>query len=327
MHGPEVSRLPSGSILRTLLERGRITQNEFTGLTVGVVLFSDLGEVRLEDNVLRDCYGGFFLSSLRAQAFAEVAGRYTVAGSLSQHVISGIGASVLAAAADPVLIVVSVLGRSYPLPAEFLASSLDFASAVQAPERAKKADQIAWMQRFVDEATAPFVEPGDPQPEGFAFATPPTVADAPPHFVAAARAHVKLSDFERAVAFAPSGHAFRLRVTGNDLECAVGELGLTGPALMVWDTDDSTDASAMVSDNRMSGRPPGPVALLMQLPFAVVCGNLIRNGLIERTLSLAVVTSGEVALTGNLVVGRALVPAGRPFPPPLDTWEPLNTGF
>lgn len=331
MHGPEATQLPSGSLIRTLLERGRITQNEFNGLSVGVALFADLGEVRIEDNVLRDCYGGIWLSSLRAQAFAELAGKYTVAGSLSQNIVTGLGQSILSAAADPVLMLISVLGRSYPLPKQFLASGPDRATAVLAEGRAKKADQLQWMQRFVDEASAPFAQAAPAQdesavkPQSIAVGDSASLADKAPQFVAAEQAHVKLSDFERAVAFAPSRHAFRLRVTGNDLGCAVGRRGLTGPALLVWDTDDSADTSALISDNRMSGRPRGPVAVLLRLPFVVTTGNLVRN-VRHDGMSLAVVATAEVAVTGNLVQGRALLPENRPFPAPLDTWAPLNTG-
>ena len=34
---------------------------------------------------------------------------------------------------------------------------------------------------------------------------------------------------------------------------------------------------------------------------------------------------GGAAITGNVLFGIPVLPAGRPFPSPLDTWLPLNT--
>src|SRR5262249_41050783 len=81
--GP-ASRLPSGSLVRTLLVGGRIRDNEFQGLTLGVLAMAAIGDVRFEDNVARDCFGGIWLYSQRALAYADLAGKYTVAGNLEQ---------------------------------------------------------------------------------------------------------------------------------------------------------------------------------------------------------------------------------------------------
>jgi len=57
--------------------------------------------------------------------------------------------------------------------------------------------------------------------------------------------------------------------------------------------------------------------------FTAVTGNVIATTT-ERTYALAIALVPEVAITGNVVRGRVLLPT-RSFPPPLDTWLPLNT--
>lgn len=331
MHGNFATKLPSGSLIRPLLERGRIERNEFSGLTAAVALFADLGELRIEDNVLRDCYGGAWLSSLRAEVLVERSAKLTISAAVSEQARGALVEALTSTTDDPFLTLISVVARSYPLPKEFLASGKDRATALAAQTRAKKADQVQWTQRLVDEAAAPFAaieaagEAKAVKPEPFVLDDRAAAPDQHPLLLDAARAQVKLSDFERAIAFTPSRHRLRLRVTGNDLDCAVGSKGLTGPALQVWDTDDSADTSALISDNRMSGRRNGPIALLLRVPIDIVTSNLIRNANAKR-IALAVVGATEVAITGNIVQGGTLLPAGRPFAPPLDRWGPLNTG-
>ena len=118
-------KLPSGALVRALLTRGRIRENEFSGLTAAGVIFAELGDVRIEDNTVRDSYAGFALLSLRSLAFADLAGEYTVAGSIRDETLSQIGQVLVAGAADPAVIAISVLARTYPLPAAFISGSAD----------------------------------------------------------------------------------------------------------------------------------------------------------------------------------------------------------
>ena len=325
--------LPSGALIRSLLTRGRIRDNEFTGLTVAVVAFADLGDLRIEDNVIRDCYGGIWLSSLRAQAFAELGGKFTVAGNLQEGTLLGLRQILLTSTADPVLILLSVIGRTYPLPDEFGVGARERALAEREAAAKPKVEQTQWMQQFIREAVQPFatvqsrttVGPSaKPAAADQTFALSAAPAAAAPHLLAAQRAHVVLSDFERGAALEGDSHGFELRVTDNDVECAFGDQGQTGPALLVWDTDRTDDGSALVSDNRLSGFGEGPVAVVIRVPEVVANGNLVRNRS-GKGLTLALVAAQDVAVTGNIFRGDPLLPTGRPFPSPLDTWLPLNT--
>jgi hypothetical protein len=324
--------LPSGSLVRTLLVRGRILENEFNGLSFPIVAFAELGDVRIEDNVVRDCYAGIWLLSLRAQAFTELAGKYTVASNLVEGTLTGLRAVMLEAAANPVLQQISVIGRTYPLPESFVAGASDRLAAQLAAKKKPVTDQVEWTQRFVQQAVEPFTKvqtrtQAGKTPEA-AKATETFAPAAPKPATAQQRTtqqlHAVLSDFERAVALEPATHGFELRVTDNDLECAVDETGTTGAALLVWNTDDDVETSALVSDNRMSALGEGPVAALLGVADVVANGNLIRNRQ-QRGLSLALVTATNVAVTGNIMRGIPLLPVGRPFPSPLSTWLPLNT--
>jgi hypothetical protein len=324
--------LPSGSLVRSLLVRGRILGNEFNGLSLAVVAFAELGDLRIEDNAVRDCYAGIWLMSLRAQAFTGLAGKYTVASNLIEGTLTGLRAVMLEAAANPVLQQISVVGRTYPLPEHFVASGSDRLAAKLASARKKVTDQVEWTQQFVQQAVEPFRQTQTRTQAGktpaAAKAKETFTLDAPAAATAQQKTtqqlHVALSDFERAVALEPATHGFELRVTDNDLECAVDETGVTGAALMVWNTDDDVETSALVSDNRMSGLAEGPVAALLGVAEVVTTGNLVRNRQ-KGGLSLALVTATDVAVTGNILRGVPLLPVGRPFPSPLSTWLPLNT--
>ncbi|HEV8097530.1 MAG TPA: hypothetical protein VGP56_00195, partial [Gaiellaceae bacterium] len=321
------SRLPSGTLVRTLLVGGRIRDNEFQGLTLGVLAMAEIGDVRFEDNIARDCFGGIWLYSQRALAYADLAGKYTVAGNLEQATLQGLRAVLVDAAANPTLVQISVIARTYPLPDQFLATAEDRLVAKLTQIRKKKAEAAAWTQQFVDKATAVFQQVAEPTEAG---ATPKPVAlslaaPAPKNQteVTAAQLHAVLSDFELAVALAPAEHGFDVRVTDNDLDCAVGETGTTGAALLVWNTDEEAASTALVSDNRMSGLTQAPVASLQGIGQAIANGNLVTNR--EREgLSLSIAAPDDAAVTGNILHGTPLLPA-RPLPAPFNDWLSLNT--
>jgi hypothetical protein len=118
----------------------------------------------------------------------------------------------------------------------------------------------------------------------------------------------------------------RVRVTGNDVECTVGaRKDASGMALLVGGGVQHTDGSALITDNRMSGRPPSAVAAVILVPVVGTNANVVSNANLDAK-SVALVGCRTVAVTGNIVRGRALLPP-RPFAPPLDTWAPLNTGM
>ncbi len=328
-------RLPSGALVRSLLTRARIRENEFSGLTAAALLFAELGDVRIEENTVRESYAGIGIFSLRSLAFADLAGNYTVAGSIREETLSQLGQVLVGGAADPMLIAVSVLARTYPLPDAFISGDIDRSVAAHMVAGSNQVDKIEWMKQFVEEAVEPFVEkPAARRRRAKGAAEQPAPA-AETTFTAGAAApartareltmqqlHVHLSDYEQAAAFEPPSRDFELRVTGNDIECSGIVTGSTGPALLVWETDRSQTASALVAGNRLGGTTM-VVAAIIRVPEVVADGNIVRN-FNGKALSLALVGKGQVAVTGNIMYGVPLLPP-RSFPSPLDSWDPLNT--
>jgi hypothetical protein len=56
-----------------------------------------------------------------------------------------------------------------------------------------------------------------------------------------------------------------------------------------------------------------------------VTGNVCIAADSDATSPLTVGAVARVAITGNVLYRYPRLPANRPFPPPLDTWYPLNT--
>ncbi len=60
-----------GSVLPAVLPQAAITNNFFSGVSAAVFLYGDLGDVRLEDNNVRECASGFWLFSSRTLPFLD----------------------------------------------------------------------------------------------------------------------------------------------------------------------------------------------------------------------------------------------------------------
>ena len=103
------------SQLRALLDDAAILDNEFHGLTVAVAVIADVAELRVRDNVVRDCYGGIWLLDAAAAMNTDLAGKYAAAGAVAgaaDAVHSALSSGLL----DPVLLDLLVLAALYPLP-------------------------------------------------------------------------------------------------------------------------------------------------------------------------------------------------------------------
>ena len=99
--------------------------------------------------------------------------------------------------------------------------------------------------------------------------------------------------------------------------------GADAHPVLVSSVGRSMTPSAIVSGNRLSGLTE-VVAALLRVPDVVADGNLIRN-LDDRAYSLALVGTSQVAVTGNVMFGVAVLPPRPGVPAPLDQWDPLNT--
>lgn len=337
--------------IRSLLTDAVVRRNRFAGITGAAFVAAELGEVRIEDNTVADCRQGFALSSLDAQASVDLTGRFPVAG-VDEQTVGAVRQAVADSILGPDVLTASVLARLYPLPEEFVHE------ARSGPKSRKPtaAEQKQWMRSFISDALAPFASA-----EAEGAAAKPVDFNAGEDREALIRAartqhegelralHLELAAAQRGAAPATPLERTHLHVTGNVVTCAMADDGPTGAALsMMADRELETTPkpsavdpttglgtgpppplfgrgpSAIVADNQMSARVDGPAVRLLRLPAAVT-GNVIRN-LYDDGVSLALLFEpSNVAVTGNVLFGYTLLPGGRPFPPPLDTWKPFNT--
>ncbi|MDQ1721789.1 MAG: hypothetical protein QOI26_1523 [Pseudonocardiales bacterium] len=111
----------------------------------------------------------------------------------------------------------------------------------------------------------------------------------------------------------------------NTLDCTVPLNGRTSWAMyLVLHRTEGSGPTATVSSNRLTSVEAPFIAGIASLSAATVTGNIVgvRGG---RSTALAVGNVADVAITGNVLLGRCTLPANRPFPAPLDSWLPLNT--
>jgi hypothetical protein len=288
---------------------------------------ASLGEVRVEDNLARDCHGGVWLFALGVQSFVSTVGDFGVNGSLDRGTVDNLADELQALFSDDLVFLISVLGRVFPLPVEHPAFDLERLTSIALGGRIKHANRVADTGRFVEEIAAPFAADDDARRQPLTIAEQPAPPAGEPAFLTAARAvNVRLTDADRFLGDAAPAATLRLRVCGNDLDCTSDDRRQTGSALLVYAAFPHQAGSALVSDNRMTGRPPNAIAAIAMVPNAAVNANLIRNENPDLR-SLALLGCRSVAVTGNIVLGPALVPPRPGFAPPLDTWSPLNTGM
>ena len=322
----------SGTLVRSLLDDAVIRDNRFAGLSLGGAIFADLGDIRIQDNALSGGYGGFWIFSLESGAFIDTASRFAI-GNVEKDTVRAVRDTLMAGSVDPVLLAVSLIGRTYPLPTELQEWVVKPRQLLSAG--ARKEAQKAFTRRLVTDAFAGFVasegkghtfEVGD----GRVYRAPlGLAADAP----ALRKAHAELAAAEVALAEPTRRDRLRLRCTGNDLDCALEDNAPTSAALIVWagpitggdnENEPPPTVSALVADNRMSATFGSATAMLIRIGRAVATGNHIENLEGRGSFSLAVLAPGDsVAATGNFFKAMPVLPA-RPLAAPFNTWIPFN---
>src|SRR6266567_800718 len=272
-----------------LLDDVEFTGNQFAGLAVAGYVSAQLGALRICDNSVRDGYAGFFLQDAGTVANTNLAGSFEVPGA-DADAVTAIGRR-LSAAADE--------------------------------------QRQAWTARLVEQLAAEH-----PAPAGAPADTPQRVVFDPSEsapsvdrgLLAAAdalRELVRLAPADATGATASPAVQF----SRNDIECQLPDGSQSGLALfLVGSREDATPAStAVVGDNCMVV-PNGPnTAAISVFGDVTITGNVCIAADSDATSPLTVGAVTRVAITGNVLYRYPRLPANRPFPPPLDTWNPLNT--
>jgi hypothetical protein len=333
--------------------------NLFDGLTVPVLLMGQAGTVRIDDNTVRSCYGGFWLVTTGTTNVVSMLDRI---GAGNQDLWSFLVESQLTGLGDPVLLFASVMGRLLPVtpdasqpagevgaifaPTTKLLQSAErlFTRlyAVRGEEQAAPAPAPA-PAPAADDAPAPFVEA--PTTSGPAPAvTSPQLAKGEgvsvgklqelPANLAGLFKERGAVDVGELIPEADPGTALapRIDVTRNQVDAVIAD-SYSGAGLLVIALDTTRASSLVCSGNRIRSRiVAGATASLWSLAECAVTGNIVSNeieGLARgsRSLVLRPQKMGDfaaVAVTGNVLIGRALLPP-RDKPAPFDDWVDLNT--
>lgn len=341
-----------------LLDDAEVFDNTFRGITTPMLVIATIGSVRIWDNVVDRCYGGFWLLDAAATANTDLVGEYKVAAG-SANVVRNARFAVAGLLQDDTFVYLAALGETYPLPplaglvprnvAEFQKDELATLRAgakttqsrfmtnvvqkfstgheVAAPTspQAKTTDTTTMQTAKIDTRTnAPKTEAAqadtvDFNPSPQVAAPGPAATELPHDYEIAWGA---INELQR-ISIKPERIDPDIRVESNEIDCRTVGNERSGPALYIYSirTDDTT-ATAIIANNRMITPLPTIAAVLIGPEFATVTGNVVVTS--GRTRALAIGLVPEVAITGNVVRGTVVLPT-RPFPAPLDTWRPLNT--
>src|SRR5262249_12428817 len=94
------------------LSDAEIVGNTFDGLTVPVLVLGQAGTVRIDDNTVRGCYGGFWLVTTSTTHTVSMLDRVASGASQLREYLAS---SQLVSLSDPVLFLAAVIGRVLPL--------------------------------------------------------------------------------------------------------------------------------------------------------------------------------------------------------------------
>ncbi len=338
--------------LRAIFDDAEITDNRFEGITAAAAVVATIGTVRIWDNVVDQCYGGFWLLDAETTASTDLVGGQYKAPVEAAGVLTTARSAIGGLLFDVYFAYAVLFGETYPLPVleGFVLRNLaqyekDSISALRA--RAKTA-QTGFMESLVQDLSTGHEVVSDTNPDDANAADAPkaqrakkpTTVEFNPSKDAAdeymleplpanyAAAWSAINELQR-LSSAPERLDTSIRVESNGIDLRVrgGHLregALSGPALFVYSRRaDDTTATVLLATNRIVTPLTMISTAVIGPEFTAVTSNVIATTT-ERTLALATAVVPEVAITGNVVRGRVLLPI-RSFPAPLDTWLPLNT--
>jgi len=315
----------------TVLDDVEFTGNQIAGLGAAAYATAQLGTFRICDNSVHDCYIGFFLADAGTVARTSLTGSFEVPGA-DVAAVTAIGRQLSAALADAVLVNLTAFAGTYPLPPlpEGAAAQMHLDPEELPRLRAAAAEQRqAWTARLVEQLAAEH-----PAPPGPRDGTAPQVVFGPPETgpsvdqgllaaVDALRELVLMAPADAAGARAGAA----LQCSRNDIECQLPDGSQTGPALVFIGSAAEVPApsTAVVGDNRLVAPNVPSTVGITATENATITGNVCIAADSDATSPLTVFNVTRVAITGNVLFRFPRLPANRPFPPPLDTWNALNT--
>ena len=342
---------PADASPAQLLHDAVIERCLFQGVTVPVFAMTQLGTLRIDQNTVRACYGGFWLYSVTDASQLTLFQRLAVGDPSIFQDLSEIGAAALA---DRILPIATAIGQV--LPATPPANGSVAPATIAAPSaadlnRARQAAATLFAPAAAGSAAArtaaPAAQPAGPGPASAESAAAPEPG---PAAVTAEPIEVNLptsigvvlgqgtgatvSATGAVIPVADTGASVtpRLDVCDCQVDAVIAE-SYSGAGLLVADLSQSQSASALVHGNRIRSRfPAGEAVVGLWLAEGSVTGNIVANeAAIPAQVSAALPESYSMGLvaTASPLGAVALAIAGNVFidPPvlPGQAWQALNT--
>jgi hypothetical protein len=322
---------------QSVLHDAAIEDCLFQGITVPALAVDRLGDLRLQDNTVRDCYGGFWLWALAESADVLAFDVVPVGNAGLRSDFEALGVTALG---DVIPLIASAMVRV--LPQKPPTDSTWTAGVIEPASQETIARVATGVRAFFNQI------PAAPATAGQGPSSPPSSASSPPSSAeGSAQAQVgaipaldtllsSLGTAEQAVPLATDtgvNIALRLDMSGCQVDAVLAE-SYSGAALIVADrstTLGATPGSALIRGNRLRNRfPNGQTALVVGMGDVAITGNVMANEILEQrirgtTYSLVLLaeatnlTPRPVAVVGNVFVDSLSVP-GPGLP-----WETLNT--
>jgi hypothetical protein len=324
--GVRAAEAAASAIGLPALQDGTIEGNLFEGLTVPVLVLGRVGTLRIEENTVRACYGGFWLVHAGTTAALAMIERTSAATNDARQYVNTAG---LASLGDPVFLIATVLARLLPVTPDATDPGGSFgvlkAFGRSVVDHAENAFRDLYVASTASEPAQPAPAAAAPKAQEKVDVFPAAVAGLFHSIGSVSRAgEVKAED--PGTTLVP-----RLAVSGNQVDAVLAD-SLSGVGLLVFSIDLDHETSLVCSHNRIRSRvSSGPAVALYELLECAVTGNLINNdaGNAKTDLSLAIVSRlvgkvHPVAVTGNVLVGPPRLPP-RGIPAPFGTWDNLNT--
>ncbi|HVU78833.1 MAG TPA: DUF6519 domain-containing protein [Gaiellaceae bacterium] len=306
------------------LHDGAIEGNLFEGLTVPVLVLGRIGTLRIEENTVRSCYGGFWLVHTASSAALALIERMSAATDTAWQYLSSAG---LLGLGDPVFLIASVLVRLLPVTPDDTDPGGSFGVLKAFSRSVVEHAESVVRDLYVASSGVTAKQPEEPRAkkEIVELAFPKEVSGLFHEIGTVSRAG-EVTPADPGTAVEP-----RLAVNGNQVDAVLTD-SLSGAGLLVLSLDADHETSLVCSHNRIRSRvSSGAAASLYEVLECAVTGNIVNNdaGNAKTDLSLVLVSRvigdyRRVAVTGNVLVGIAKLPP-RTLPAPFDTWDNLNT--
>lgn len=317
-----------------LLHDGAIERCLFQGVTVPMLAMTRLGTLRIDQNTVRDCYGGFWLISMINQKTLTM---FDVSAIGNPTIYNNMATLGQAALLDRIYVLASATGRV--LPTAPVTTGEVVTGQILAPSLADlESARALFASAYAEAALGGAAAVAAPAPAGPAQAGARSFL---PADINAAFEPLGAPAPEEPAPVADTGTSVSLRLDFCDCQVdAVIADSYSGAGLVIADFAQDT-GSAVVHDSRIRTRfPEGEAVMANGLTEATVTGNIVANEVVpvlkqtgkqpnSYSIAMAVPTPlgiPAVAITGNVFIDPTRLPA-RPatIPQVLADWDVLNT--